>query len=160
VARSWVSAARLRLDLDSTDDPTHGDQERTAYHAYYGQHMYHPLLIFDGDTNQLITAILRPGNAHASRGVLTVLRALVPAIRRRWPGLPIELRADSGFAVPALYDYCEDEAIAYRIGLIPNPRLEALAAPLLAQAEARREQTGEEKVRLVGETAYQAGSWP
>ena len=62
------------LDLDSTDDPTHGDQEGSGYHGYYRQHMYHPLLIFDGDTNQLITAVLRPGTAHASRGVVAVLR--------------------------------------------------------------------------------------
>src|SRR5262249_30339514 len=47
------------LDLDGTDDPTHGEQEGSSYHGYYRQHMYHPLLIFDGDTNQLITAVLR-----------------------------------------------------------------------------------------------------
>src|ERR671926_869692 len=47
---------RILLDLDGTDDPTYGAQEGTAYHAFYGQHMSHPLLIFDGDTNQLITA--------------------------------------------------------------------------------------------------------
>jgi len=84
---------RIVLDLDSTDDPVYGQQEGEAYHAYYGQHMYHPLLIFDGDTDQLLTAILRPGNAHASRGVLLVLKRLVPALRRRWPGILIEVRA-------------------------------------------------------------------
>src|SRR5205823_2951158 len=72
---------------DSTDDPTHGAQEGTAYHGYYGQHMYHPLLIFDGDTAQLITALLRPGNAHASRGVRSVLRVLVPLLRA-WHDCP------------------------------------------------------------------------
>ena len=51
----------LLLDLDSTADPTHGEQEGSAYHGYYGQHMYHPLLVFDGTTNQLIAARLRPG---------------------------------------------------------------------------------------------------
>jgi hypothetical protein len=63
--------ARILLDLDGTDDPTHGAREGTAYHGYFGQHMYHPLPIFDGDTDQLITAVLRPGNAHASRGGLS-----------------------------------------------------------------------------------------
>ena len=57
---------RILLDLDGTDDPTHGHQEGTAYHGYYGQHMYFPLLVFDGDTDQLVTAVLRPGNAHGS----------------------------------------------------------------------------------------------
>jgi len=150
--------AHILLDIDSTDDPTHGAQEGSRYHGYYRQHMYHPLLLFDGATDQVITALLRPGDAHASRGVLSVLRVLVPLLRARWPGVQIELRADSGFAFPALYAYCEREDIGYTIGLIPNRRLETVAAPLLAQAQALQAQTGV-KVRLVDETAYQAGSW-
>lgn len=150
---------RILLDLDGTDDPTHGHQEGTAYHGYYRQHMYFPLLVFDGDTDQLITAVLRPGNAHGSRGVVPVLKRVVRALRTRWPGVLIELRADSGFAVPALYDWCEAERIAYTIGLIPNPRLEALAAPLLAVAQQQQARTGE-KVRLAGAAPYQAQTWP
>lgn len=150
---------RIVLDLDSTDDPTHGHQEHSAYHGYYRQHMYHPLLVFDGETNQLLTAVLRPGTVHASHGVVAVLRRLVRALRARWPGVAIEVRADSGFAIPALYAFCEAEDIAYTIGLIPNPRLEAAAAPLLAHAVQQRAATGAAKVRLAGEAAYQAGSW-
>jgi hypothetical protein len=116
------------------------------------------LLLFDGETDQLITALLRPGNAHASRGVLSVLRVLVPRLRARWPGVTIEIRADSGCAVPAIYDFCERERLGYTIGLIPNKRLEAVAAPLLAQAKAQQAATGE-KVRLVDQTTYQADSW-
>ena len=149
----------ILLDFDGTDDPTHGNQEGAAYHGYYGQHRYHPLLVFDGDTNQLITAVLRPGNAHGSRGVVAVLKRLVRRLRTWWPGVQIEVRADGGFAVPALYEYCEAEGIAYTIGLIPNPRLEALAAPLLAEAQRLQAATGATKVRLAGETTYQAGSW-
>ena len=150
---------RVLLDLDGTDDPTHGDQEGSAYHGYYAQHMYFPLLVFDGDTNHLVTAVLRPGNAHGSHGVVAVLKRLVPRLRARWPGVRIELRADSGFAVPALYEYCDAEQIAYTIGLIPNPRLEAIAAPLLAEAERQQQATGAEKVRLAGATRYAAQSW-
>jgi Transposase DDE domain group 1 len=148
----------LVLDIDSTDDPTHGHQEGTAYHGYYGQHMYHPLLIFDGQTDQLITALLRPGNAHASRGVRSMLRVLVPLLRARWPGVTIEIRSDSGCAVPAIYDFCERAGVTYTIGLIANDRLEAVAAPLLAQAQEQQVATGE-KVRLVDDTTYQAGTW-
>ena len=54
--------------------PRTAQQEGSAYHGYYRQHMYHPLLIFDGETDQLITAVLRPGTVHASRGVVGVLR--------------------------------------------------------------------------------------
>jgi len=148
----------LVIDLDSTDDPTHGEQEGTAYHGYYGQHMYHPLLVFDGTTHQLITAVLRPGNAHASWGVVGVLRRLVAACRRWWPGVTLEIRGDSGFGVPAVYTFCEQAGIDYTLGLASNARLQRSAAPLLAQAQARQAATGE-KVRLAGETRYQAESW-
>jgi DDE family transposase len=152
--------AHILIDIDSTDDPTYGHQEGTAYHGYYRQHMYHPLLLFDGATDQLITAVLRPGNAHASAGVVAVLKRVARALRARWPGVTIEIRSDSGCAVPAVYAFCEQNGIDYTIGLVPNTRLEALAAPLLADAQQQRSEAGTEKVRLMGETAYQAKSWP
>ena len=149
----------LLLDLDGTDDPVHGQQEGGSYHGYFRQHMYHPLLIFDGETDQLITAVLRPGTVHASQGVVAILKRLIRLIRQRWPDIRIELRADSGFAIPALYDFCEQEHLDYTIGLIPNARLETVAAPLLTEATHQQAETGTEKVRLAGETRYQAGSW-
>lgn len=151
---------RVLLDLDSTDDPAHGQQEGVAYHGYYRQHMYHPLLVFDGDTGQLISAVLRPGNAHASRFVVLVLRRLRRRLRAAWPGIPVELRADSGFAFPRLYAWCEANGVDYTIGLIPSKPLAAIAAPLLAEALAQSEAQGGSKVRLAGETRYQARSWP
>ena len=150
---------RIILDLDGTDDPTHGQQEGSAYHGYYRQHMLHPLLIFDGETGQLITVVLRPGNTHGSAGVKAVLKQVVRRLRERWPHVRLELRMDSAGAVPAIYDWCEATGIAYTIGLIANPRLAALAAPLVAEAQRERAATGAEKVRLLGETTYQAESW-
>ena len=150
----------ILLDLDTTDDATYGKQEGTAYHGYYREHMYHPLFIFDGETDQLITTILRAGNAHASRGVRAILRRLVRRLRARWPGVRIEIRADSGFAVPKVYTFCEREGIGYTIGLIPNPRLERAAVPLLAEARRQSTDQGGTKVRLVAEMTYQAEGWP
>lgn len=76
----------LLLDLAGTDDPVHGAQEGAADHGYCRQHRYHPLLVFDGQTDQLITAVLRPGNAHASHGVVAVRTRLGRTFRQRWPG--------------------------------------------------------------------------
>ena len=145
----------MLLDFDSTDDPTHGDQEGSYYHGYYGQHMYHPLLVFDGETGQLVTVVLRAGNTHASRGVVAVLKRIVDRLRQAWgTGVEIEIRADVGFAVPAVYDYCEKEGIDYAaVGLITTPRLEALAAPLLENAQEHYETKGS-KVRLLAEGSY------
>lgn len=151
---------RLLLDLDGTADPAHGEQEGVRYHGYYRQHMYHPLLVFDGDTGQLITAVLRPGNVHASRFVVLVLRRLLRRVRAAWPDVALEIRADSGFAVPRLYAWCEVNAVTYTIGLIPNPSLESLAAPLLEEAHRQSEAQRGAKVRLAGEDRYQAKTWP
>ena len=150
--------AHLVLDLDGTDDPAHGKQEGVAYHGFYDQYMYHPLLVFDGETGQLITAVLRPGTVHASRGAVAVLKRIVRLVRRRWPQVTLEVRADSGFAVPALYDYLEAERIPYTIGLVSNSRLQAMAAPLADEATQQQTETGE-KVRLFTEGPYQADSW-
>lgn len=150
--------ARVLLDFDATDDPTHGDQEESYYHGYFESHIYHPLLVFDGDTGQLITAVLRPGNSHASHGTVAILKRIVALLRRAWPEVEIEIRADAGFAIPAVYDYCETEGINYTIALITNERLRELATPLLDEALQRYE-TDQQKVRLLSESRYQAGSW-
>ena len=121
--------------------------------------MDRPLLIFDGQTAQLIPAIRRPGNVHDSRNVVPVLRRLVRLWRARWPGVVIEARADSGFATPRLYTFCERAGLTYTIGLVPNACLERIAAPRLAQAVQQQAETGAEKVRLAGDGSYQAGSW-
>jgi hypothetical protein len=149
---------RILLDADSTDDPTYGEQEGSAYHGYYQQHMYHPLLLFDGDTNHLITAALRPGTCHASRGIVAIIKRIVQRIRARWPQVRIEFRGDSGFAIPALYDYLEAAQITYTIGVVTNDRLTTIAAPLLEQAKQQYDAT-QQKARLLDETRYAAGSW-
>ena len=148
---------RVLLDFDSTDDPTHGEQEGSYYHGYYGQHMYHPLLVFDGESGHLITALLRAGNTHASNSSVAVLKRIVGALRRRWPWVEIEIRADAGFAIPALYDYCEHEGISYTIALITNERLKEMARDLLEEAKEEHQST-DKKVRLFGEDLY-AASW-
>src|SRR5919112_45957 len=149
---------RVLLDFDSTDDPTYGEQEGSYYHGYYGQHMYHPLLVFDGHSGHLITALLRAGNTHASNTSVALLRRIVSRLREKWPNVQIEMRADAGFAVPSVYEYCEKESITYTIGLIRNVRLEEMAQNLLDEASSLHEATGI-KQRLFSEDLYAAGSW-
>jgi hypothetical protein len=49
---------QIILDLDSTDDPLHGNQEGRFFHGYYGHYCYLPLYIFCGE--HLLCARLRP----------------------------------------------------------------------------------------------------
>jgi Transposase DDE domain group 1 len=149
---------KVLLDFDATADPTHGDQEGSYYHGYYEQHIYHPLVVFDGHSGHLIGVLLRAGNTHSSDSSVALLRRTVGSLRQRWPEVEIELRADAGFAVPALYDYCEGEGITYTVGLPTNPRLQEMAEDLLDEAQERYQSEGE-KVKLFSEGLYQAGSW-
>ena len=74
--------------------------------------------------------------------------------------MPLAIRADAGFALPALYDYCECEGITYTIGLVTNQRLRDHAAPLLAEAQEESVRRGGAKVRRLGEAVHQAKTWP
>jgi hypothetical protein len=149
---------KVLLDFDATADPVHGEQEGSYYHGYYGQHIYHPLVVFDGQSGHLISALLRAGNTHASNSCVAELKRIVSSLKERWPGVEIELRADAGFAVPALYDYCEREGITYTIALITNPKLREMACDLLQEAQQCYEKTSH-KARLFGEALYEAASW-
>ena len=147
------------LDMDATDDPTHGKQQLSFFHGYYEEHMYHPLLVFDGRDGFPLAAVLRPGNTHSSRGALAVLKRLIQKLRQAYPKALILFRADAGFAVPALYNYLEGQPeTRYVIGFITNNRLLAETAPLLAKAQRQYQETGE-KQRLFTSFSYQAESW-
>src|SRR5215210_1502007 len=65
---------KVLLDFDATDNPTYGDQEGSYYHGYYRQHIYHPLLVFDGESGHLICALLRAGDTHASNSSVVLLK--------------------------------------------------------------------------------------
>lgn len=149
---------RIILDLDGRDDPRYGDQQLTFFHGYYDQYMYHQLVIYDADTGELITGVLRPGNKHASYGAVTVLKRIVPRLKEEFPRAEIIIRGDAGFAVPEVYEYCETEGLKYVIGLIRNDVLERMIEALLKEAYERYTKTGK-KQRLFSEGVYQAGSW-
>ena len=146
------------IDIDATDDPTHGHQQLSFFHGYYDEHMYHPLLVFDGLTGFPMACVLRAGNTHASHGSVAVLKRIIKRLKRAYPGAPILLRADAGFAIPSLYRFCEKEHIHYVIGLITNDRLRQKGAGLLARAEHGFTETGT-KQRLFGAFWYRADSW-
>ena len=63
----------ILLDIDSTDDPTHGQQQLSFFNGGYGQHMYHPMLIFERHTGCLLAARLRPGNASSHARIVPML---------------------------------------------------------------------------------------
>ena len=149
---------KIILDLDATDDPTHGQQHLTFFHGYYGQHQYLPLLISEPTTKHLFLARLRHGTAHASLGATDDLIQVVSAIRKEYPEVVIEVRADAGFAVPEMYTCCEGNDLLYTLGFSSNARLKKLTEDLMNQAITQYEAT-RQKQRLFATFLYQCDSW-
>lgn len=144
------------LDIDSTDDPTHGHQQLSMFHGYYDQYMYHPIIF--GCNGHVIFSYLRPGTRHASRGVIPLLRFLLKYIRNHFPNVVIKLRADSGFASPRFFDFLEDNKVHYAIALITNKRLIKKNKSLHQQAQDAFDETGK-KQRLFQAFIHDVKTW-
>lgn len=152
----------ITIDLDATDDKTHGQQEFSFYHGYYRCYCFLPLVVTascdDDEEFEPIAAILRPGNAHASNGAITALRRIFDALGAAFPKARIIIRGDCGFSVPGLYDWLEKRNISYVIGMPKNSRLMEMGAELRRMADALYEEEGE-KVRIFDEIRYSAFTW-
>lgn len=132
------------------------------FNGHYNCYGFHPLLIFDAETADLLVAHLRPGNVGAAEGIVPLLEGIVLGVRAKWPGLRILFRGDAGFATPELYDWCEDNGVEYVIGLGVNPVLKRLSAWSLESAKAKYK-GGNLPDGEVGKTfeefRYKAESW-
>jgi hypothetical protein len=156
-------ARRVTIDLDVTEDPTHGAQQLTFFNGFYGGWCYLPLMAFltiDEEPRQyLVAAVLRPGNAATAVGAHGLLRRLIPKVWAAFPRARVRIRLDGGFATPTLFDELEAAGVEYVVAMAKNTVLDAAAAPLLAEARTEAEATGA-SARVFGETRYQAKTWP
>lgn len=150
---------RLTLDIDTFDDPTHGQQQLTFFHGFYDQHQYLPRVITCAENDLVVMVCLLHGSAHAALGADDDIEYLVGRLRAAWPGVQIEVRGDSGFGVPAMYKICERLEVLYTFGLTMNRIFQSRCEPLLKHAQERFQQTGEPQ-RLFCDFWHQARSWP
>ena len=164
VASLPVDQEVVILDIDSTADATYGAQQLSFFNAHYDEHIYHPLLVFDGETGELITARLRPGNAGASRGAAGILRRVIRKIRRRCPQAQIVVRGDAGFCVPKLLRVLDRlnttlGGVDYLLGMAKNSRLLRQLEPTQELAREVSNRRGGETVARFTSFAYAARSW-
>jgi hypothetical protein len=148
----------ILLDLDSTDDPTHGQQQLSFFNGAYGQHMYHPMLIFERHTGCLLAARLRPGNASSHARIVPMLLRLVPRLQAAFPGVKIKLRGDAGFALPLLYEFCEFFALEYALGIPANCVFQQRAKARQKQLKRRYHRT-QVPQRSFSSFPHRARSW-
>jgi hypothetical protein len=161
-ARLKGRARRITIDLDPTDDPTHGQQEFTFFNGHYDTWCYLPLvatLTFNAEPTQyLVAAVLRPGNSPAKHGALGLLARLVRRLRAAFPRAMLRVRLDGGFASPEVLDFLDGEAVEYVVAMASNARLLKRVRRLMGRARMRSKASGQTE-HLFGETRYAARKW-
>jgi hypothetical protein len=156
----WIDKVRRRrapkaviLDMDSSESPTYGKQEGSAYNGHFACTCYHPLFVFNqfGDVER---CALRPGHVHSADG----WRALLEPVVARYRGIVKHLyfRGDAAFANPEVYELLEAEGASYTIRLPANQVLQDKIGHLLKRPVGR---PPHEVRRYYASFRYQAQSW-
>jgi hypothetical protein len=125
---AWIDRVHERrprdgiiLDMDSSESPTDGDQEGSAFNGHFGSTCYHPLFVFN-QFGDLERCRLRPGNVHSAEDWRLVLEPVIARYRER--GVDLSFRADAAFAKPEVYELLEAEGIRFAIRLPANQVLQ------------------------------------
>jgi hypothetical protein len=155
-------AKRITIDLDSTEDPTHGQQPFAFFNGYYDSWCYLPMLGFlsvdDEPLQHLFHARLRPGTARDARGTPVLLRRTVLALRKAFRRARILVRLDAGFAAPAVFAMLDELRVDYLVAMGGNAILHRAAAePLRIVRELAERFDG--SLATWGETSYRSGGW-
>jgi hypothetical protein len=156
-------ARLVTIDLDPTDDPTHGAQQLSFFNGHYDNWCYLPVMGFvsfnDEAEQYLCAAVLRPGNVTAPAGAVGILRRLLMMVRQFFPGVRIRIRLDGGFAHPALLDFLDAEPrLEYVVAMANNAVLERKAEEAMEYARVLSGITGQTE-HVYDEVNYAAGSW-
>jgi len=141
------------LDMDSSESPTYGAQEGSAYNGHFGCTCYHPLFVFN-QLGDLERCALRSGNVHSAADWRDVLEPVVAryrdTVKRRY------FRGDAAFANPEIYEFLEVEGYGYAIRLPTNSVLQGKIGYLLKRPVGRPPQ---EVRRFLASFSYRAQSW-
>jgi hypothetical protein len=140
-------ARRITIDLDPTDDPTHGAQQLSFFNGHYDTWCYLPLLAFvtfNDEREQYLCA--------------AVLRRLVPLLRAAFPTARVRVRCDGGFACPELFAYLDDERVEYVIAMGKNAVLARAAEAAMIAVRAAHAISGQTEHQYL-DTWYQAKTW-
>jgi len=156
-------AKLVTIDLDPTDDPTHGAQQLSFFNGHYDHECYLPMMGFVSFGNEadqyLCAAVLRPGNVTAAAGAIGIMRRLMMLIRKHFRKARIRVRLDGGFAAPELFEFLDSEqCVEYVVAMGSNAVLNRHAeqdmklARVLANISKHTE-------HVYSETRYAAQSW-
>jgi hypothetical protein len=155
---------RVTIDLDPTDDPTHGAQQLSFFNSHYDCWCYLPMLGFvsfnDEPAQYLCAAVLRAGNVTAACGAVGILRRLIQMVRYLVPKARIRVRLDGGFAHPDVLALLDAETnLEYVVAMARNAVLQRKAEPGMRRARTLSRQSAKTE-HVYDEAVYAAKSWP
>jgi hypothetical protein len=160
--RAHRKARRITVELDPTDDPTHGAQQLALFNGHYDTWCYLPVagfIRFDEEPEQyLFTYVLRGGRAPAKLGAIGLLKRVLTRLRATFPKAKLRVRLDGGYAGPELFEFLEAERVEYVIAMGGNSVLDALAEPTMRRARALSARSGQTE-HVYSACRYAAKSW-
>jgi hypothetical protein len=156
-------ARLVTIDLDPTDDPTHGAQQLSFFNSHYDNSCYLPMMgfvTFNDEADQyLCAAVLRPGNVTAAAGAVGILRRLMALVRNSFAKARIRVRLDGGFANPELLAFLDAEPrVEYMVAMASNAVLNRKAEEAMQVARLLAGLTDQTE-HVYGEASYAAGTW-
>jgi len=153
-------ARQITIDLDPTDDPTHGAQQLALFNGHYDTWCYLPVvgfLTFNNETEQhLFSAVLRPGNAPAKLGAVGILRRILIRLRAAFPKARFLVRLDGGFASEEMFGFLDaEDDLQYVVAMAKNAVLDRRARKMMGRAR-RLSRQSKKTENVFGETRYAA----
>lgn len=155
---SLCGRKRIVIDVDATDDPTHGNQQMSMFNGYYGQFMLNELFFHDGETGQIILPVLRPGNSHSNKWYVGILKRIVVKIRKVYPEMEIVIRSDSGFSCAPFYKLVDDYGLLFATGQASNAVLKKKVSRAEKAVKHLYQSQGNKHQHFMS-FSYQAKSW-
>ena len=156
-------ARRIVIDLDATEDPTHGAQQLSFFNGFYDSWCYLPYIVsaqFDDESEGIVLAtILRPGNSPGSAGARSVLKRALQLVRRFFRKASLYVRLDGGFATPELLEFLDDADVGYVVGFPKNAVLARLSGILMHEALQEAKRLSASSVRYGKVDDYESRNW-
>ena len=156
-------AYRITIDLDPTDDPTHGAQQLSFFNGHYDRGCFGRVWVFFCfiDDGALFGwgGVFGRASVGGGGGAVGLLRRLVGMIRGYFPGVTLRVRLDGGFAHPSVLDFLEAQPkLEYVVAMAKNAVLKRIAAPGIRRARQLSRDSGKTE-HIYGEVHYAARKW-
>ena len=150
---------QITIEIDGTPASAHGNQQRALFDGYRGQTQYHPLMVADSETGELLSVRLREGTAHDKHRAYPEVKRILSELSERFPDTQLRFRADDGFTDPRMYRLLDEYNVAWTINFKANPVLKRRTDDVLEEVCETYEETGTKTTKYVFIARYQAGSW-